>query len=41
VLTTHKELAELKRDQILAYGADPRMEESKGSMRAIVEPAPQ
>ena len=41
VLTTHKELAELKRDQILAYGADPRMEESKGSMRAVVEPAPQ
>ena len=41
VLTTHKELAELKRDQILAYGADPRMEESKGAMRAIVEPAPQ
>jgi ATP-dependent Clp protease adaptor protein ClpS len=41
VLTTHKELAELKRDQILAYGADPRMEESNSSMRAIVEPAPQ
>ena len=39
VLTTHKERAELKRDQILAYGADPRMERSKGSMTAIIEPA--
>ena len=39
VLTTHKERAELKRDQILAYGADPRMERSHGSMRAIIEPA--
>ena len=39
VLTTHKELAELKRDQILAYGADPRLQRSNGSMRAIVEPA--
>ena len=39
VLTTHKELAELKRDQILGYGADPRMDTSKGSMRAVIEPA--
>jgi ATP-dependent Clp protease adaptor protein ClpS len=39
VLTTHKELAELKRDQILGYGADPQMARSKGSMTAIVEPA--
>lgn len=39
VLTTHKERAELKRDQILAYGADPRMSRSKGSMTAIIEPA--
>ena len=39
VLTTHKEHAELKRDQILAYGADPRMERSKSSMRAVIEPA--
>ncbi|MBX3377107.1 MAG: ATP-dependent Clp protease adaptor ClpS [Phycisphaeraceae bacterium] len=38
-LTTHKEHAELKRDQILAYGRDPIMEESKGSMSAIIEPA--
>ena len=39
VLTTHKEKAELKRDQIAAYGADVRMERSKGSMSAIIEPA--
>jgi len=39
VLTTHKELAELKRDQILGYGADPTMSRSKGSMGAIIEPA--
>jgi ATP-dependent Clp protease adaptor protein ClpS len=39
VLTTHLERAELKRDQILAYGADARMAKSTGSMRAIVEPA--
>lgn len=38
-LTTHKEHAELKRDQILAYGRDPIMKESKGSMSAIIEPA--
>lgn len=38
-LTTHKEHAELKRDQILAYGRDPIMEESQGSMSAIIEPA--
>jgi ATP-dependent Clp protease adaptor protein ClpS len=39
VLTTHKEKAELKRDQITAYGADVRMETSQGSMSAIIEPA--
>ena len=39
VLTTHKERAELKRDQITAYGADVRMASSKGSMTAIIEPA--
>lgn len=38
-LTTHKEHAELKRDQILAFGRDPLMAESKGSMTAIIEPA--
>jgi ATP-dependent Clp protease adaptor protein ClpS len=39
VMTTHKELAELKRDQILGYGADPRLSRSRGSMAAIIEPA--
>ena len=39
VLTTHKEKAELKRDQVHAYGADVRMETSKGSMTAVIEPA--
>ena len=39
VLTTHKELAELKRDQILAYGRDTRISASRGSMTAIIEPA--
>ena len=41
VMTTHKELAELKRDQILAYGADWRLERSSGAMKAVVEPAEQ
>ena len=39
LMTTHKEKAELKRDQVAAYGADFRMATSKGSMTAIVEPA--
>ena len=40
VQTTHKELAELKRDQIHAFGADARLGRSAGSMSAIIEPAP-
>jgi ATP-dependent Clp protease adaptor protein ClpS len=40
VFTGHREYAELKRDQIHAYGADPRISACRGSMRAIVEPAP-
>ena len=39
VITCEREQAEFGRDQIHAYGADPRMARSKGSMRAIVEPA--
>ncbi len=39
VLTTTKEHAELKRDQIRGYGADPLMQSSHGSMRATIEPA--
>lgn len=39
VLTTHKEHAELKREQIHAYGLDTRVAACKGSMRAVIEPA--
>jgi len=39
VLSTHKEKAELKRDQILAYGKDITMSRSRGSMSAFIEPA--
>lgn len=41
VLTTTKEHAELKREQIVAFGADPRVADSKGSMSAVIEPVPQ
>lgn len=40
VYTTHKEKAELKRDQVLSYGADPRMSISKGPLGCYIEPAP-
>ena len=39
VLTCELPQAEFGRDQIHAYGADWRMERSKGSMSAVVEPA--
>ncbi len=40
--TCHQELAELKRDQVLAFGADWRMPKvSHGSIRATIEPAPE
>ncbi len=39
VETTVLERAELKQQQILAYGADPRLERSSGSMTAVIEPA--
>jgi ATP-dependent Clp protease adaptor protein ClpS len=39
VLTCEREQAEFGRDQIHAYGADPRMPVSKGSMTAVIEPA--
>jgi ATP-dependent Clp protease adaptor protein ClpS len=38
-LTTTREHAELKRDQIKAYGKDPNSMKSKGSMSATIEPA--
>jgi len=40
LLTTHRELAELKVEQIVNFGADIRMGlKSTGSMRAVAEPA--
>lgn len=39
VLTTTQEHAELKRDQILAYGKDASMKNCKGSMYATIESA--
>jgi ATP-dependent Clp protease adaptor protein ClpS len=38
VIICEREQAEFGRDQIHAYGADPRMAVSKGSMSAVVEP---
>lgn len=40
VYTTHRERAELKREQVLAYGPDPRMTISKGPLACYIEPAP-
>ncbi|MEL6499292.1 MAG: ATP-dependent Clp protease adaptor ClpS [Planctomycetota bacterium] len=37
--TTHKELAELKQEQIHGFGPDPLMRRSAGAMSAIIEPA--
>jgi ATP-dependent Clp protease adaptor protein ClpS len=39
VYTTHKEKAELKRDQVLGYGADPLSANSRGPLRCHIEPA--
>ena len=39
VYTSHRELAELKRDQIIRYGCDPRLSRSRGGMGAVIEPA--
>ncbi len=41
VLTTSMEHAELKRDQIHAYGKDGMIRSCKGSMSATIEPAPE
>jgi ATP-dependent Clp protease adaptor protein ClpS len=40
VYTTHREKAELKREQVLSYGPDPRMSISKGPLGCYIEPAP-
>lgn len=39
VMTCERSAAEFARDQIHAYGADPRLPRSKGSMTAVLEPA--
>ena len=39
VMTTTRELAELKRDQIHAFGKDDLIAGCKGSMSATIEPA--
>jgi ATP-dependent Clp protease adaptor protein ClpS len=41
VLTTALEHAELKRDQIHAYGKDALIKNCKGSMSATLEPVPE
>ena len=40
VFTGPLEVAELKRDQIHAYGPDPAIPRCQGSMSAEIEPAP-
>ncbi|MDB5294930.1 MAG: hypothetical protein JWO31_913 [Phycisphaerales bacterium] len=39
VLTTHKERAEFKRDQVLGFGPDARIAACTQSMKAVIEPA--
>jgi ATP-dependent Clp protease adaptor protein ClpS len=39
VLTTSREHAELKQEQIHAFGPDPLLARSAGSMSAVIEPA--
>ncbi len=40
VLTTTKEHAELKQEQIHSFGPDPLITRCKGSMSAVIEAAP-
>ena len=39
LITCERPQAEFARDQIHAYGPDPRLPRSKGSMSAVLEPA--
>jgi ATP-dependent Clp protease adaptor protein ClpS len=41
LLTTTKEHAELKRDQVHAFGKDDQIKSCKGSMSATIEPVPE
>ena len=38
-MTTHRELAELKQEQVHGFAADPLVASSAGSMSAVIEPA--
>jgi ATP-dependent Clp protease adaptor protein ClpS len=40
LISTSREHAELKQEQVHAYGPDPRIPRCAGSMTAIIEPAP-
>ena len=40
LMTTTRELAELKQEQIHSFGTDPLIDHCKGSMSAILEPVP-
>ena len=37
--TTHRELAELKCEQVMGFGPDPQMTGCAGAMSAVIEPA--
>jgi ATP-dependent Clp protease adaptor protein ClpS len=39
VFTGHREVAELKLEQIHGFGIDPRLPSCRGSMTAVLEPA--
>ncbi len=39
VYTSHRELAELKAEQIHGFGLDPRVSSCRTSMQAVLEPA--
>lgn len=39
VFTGHREVAELKLEQIHGFGIDPRIARCRGSMSAVLEPA--
>ena len=39
VFTGHRELAELKLEQIVGFGTDPRLMRSRSGMTALLEPA--
>lgn len=40
VFSAHRELAELKREQIEGFGSDPRIASCQGPMTAVLEAAP-